>query len=95
MFRMKKSGNILQKDSASTYLSEGMYFNANILDSERQRITGNLLRNGYYKFNKDYISYTADTVHRTHIRWISPCIWHRIQTACPVLNPAGPSTVYD
>ena len=30
----------MQKDSASTYLSEGMYFNANILDSERQRITG-------------------------------------------------------
>ena len=43
-----------------------MYFNANILDSERQRITGNLLRNGYYKFNKDYISYTADTVRGTY-----------------------------
>ena len=26
----------------------------------------NLLRNGYYKFNKDYISYTADTVRGTH-----------------------------
>lgn len=27
---------------------------------------GNLLRNGYYKFNKDYISYTADTVRGTY-----------------------------
>ena len=42
----EKIWEYMQKDSASTYLSEGMYFNANILDSERQRITGNLLRNG-------------------------------------------------
>ena len=62
----EKIREYMQKDSASTYLSEGMYFNANILDSERQRITGNLLRNGYYKFNKDYISYTADTVRGTY-----------------------------
>ena len=62
----EKIWEYMQKDSASTYLSEGMYFNANILDSERQRITGNLLRNGYYKFNKDYISYTADTVRGTY-----------------------------
>lgn len=31
-----------------------------------QRITDNLLRNGYYKFNKEYISYTADTVRNTY-----------------------------
>lgn len=36
----EKIREYMQKDSASTYLSEGMYFNANILDSERQRITG-------------------------------------------------------
>lgn len=62
----EKIWEYMRKDSASTYLSEGMYFNVNVLDSERQRITGNLLRNGYYKFNKDYISYTADTVRGTY-----------------------------
>ena len=39
-----------------------MLFDINVLDSERQRVTDNLQRNGYYKFNKDFISYTADTI---------------------------------
>lgn len=65
--RDDKIKEYLQKDSASTYLSEGMYFNVNLLDGERQRITSYLLRNGYYKFNKDYISYTADTVRGTFL----------------------------
>lgn len=56
----------MQQDSADTYLTEGMYFDVNRLDAERQRITDNLLRNGYYKFNKEYISYTADTVRNTY-----------------------------
>ena len=58
----------LQKDSAFTLLSEGMYFNVTQLDAERQRITNVLLQNGYYKFNKDYITYTADTVRNTY--WV-------------------------
>lgn len=44
----------------------GMIFDVNILDAERQRITNKLLQNGYYKFNKDYIGYTADTVRNTY-----------------------------
>ena len=43
-----------------------MYFDVNVLDADRQRITNKLLRNGYYKFNKDYIGYTADTVRNTY-----------------------------
>lgn len=57
----------MQQDSTKTLLSEGMPFDVNILDEERQRITNNLLQNGYYKFNKDYISYTADTVRNTYL----------------------------
>lgn len=56
----------MRRDSAATYLSEGMYFDVNKLDAERQRITDNLLHNGYYRFNKEYISYTADTVRNTY-----------------------------
>ena len=43
-----------------------MYLDVNVLDADRQRITNKLLRNGYYKFNKDYIGYTADTVRNTY-----------------------------
>ena len=62
-----KIAEYMQKDSASTLLKEGMLFDVNVLDDERQRITDNLLRKGYYKFNKDYISYTADTVRNTYL----------------------------
>ena len=57
----------MQLDSADTYLSEGMRFDVNQLDAERQRITNNLLGNGYYKFNKDFLSYTADTARNTYL----------------------------
>ena len=55
------------KDSTASLLSEGMYFDVNVLDAERQRITSNLLQNGYYKFNKDYITYSADTVRNSYL----------------------------
>ncbi len=41
--------------------SKGMLFDRDLLDKERERVT-NLLRNrGYYAFEKDFISYSADT----------------------------------
>ena len=48
--------NYLKNDSTSSYLYEGMTFNVNTLDSERQRIVNYLLQNGDYKFNKEYIT---------------------------------------
>ncbi|WP_308760150.1 BamA/TamA family outer membrane protein [uncultured Bacteroides sp.] len=57
----------IRKDSAAILLSEGMYLDVNVLDAERQRITSKLLQNGYYKFNKEYISYTADTVRDSYL----------------------------
>lgn len=56
----------LKQDSAQSLLREGMIFDVNVLDAERQRITDKLLRNGYYKFNKDFIGYTADTVRNSN-----------------------------
>lgn len=55
----------VRADSASTLLSVGMYMDINRLDQERDRITANLQRNGFYRFNKEYITYTADTVRNT------------------------------
>lgn len=57
---------ILRTDSASL-LSPQMLFDINVLDAERQRIVNLLRDRGYYKFNKDYISYTADTVKGTYV----------------------------
>lgn len=61
----QKVAAYVQEDSTATLLQKGMLFDVNILDAERQRITNHLLRNGYYKFNKDYITYIADTVKNT------------------------------
>lgn len=62
----KKIAEYLQNDSTKSTLKEGMLFDVNTLDAERQRITDYLLCNGYYKFNKDYITYTADTARNTY-----------------------------
>ena len=52
---------ICGKDTIKSLLQSGMPFNINRLNEERNRITTNLRNNGYYKFNKEYITFTADT----------------------------------
>lgn len=53
---------LAQKGVTENRLTDGMRFNVNRLNDERKHITDILLNNGYYKFNKDFISYTADTL---------------------------------
>ena len=43
-------------------LHPGMLFNVDNLDAERKRITQILTDYGYYKFNKDFITYRADSL---------------------------------
>lgn len=54
-------GSYLARDSALTRLHPGMRLDVNVLDEERQRITQYLQNRGYYRFNKDFITYQADT----------------------------------
>ena len=54
--------SIIRADSARSLLRLNMPLDVNRLDEERNRITERLRRHGYYKFNKDYLTYTADTV---------------------------------
>ncbi|MCD8081042.1 MAG: outer membrane protein assembly factor [Bacteroides sp.] len=61
-----KIAHYLRNDSAATRLREGMLFDVNVLDAERQRITQVLQNHGYYRFHKDYITYTADTIQNTY-----------------------------
>jgi len=61
-----KIRSYLEADSAQTLLHEGMRFDVNVLDEERQRITQYLQNRGYYRFNKDFITFQADTMLNTH-----------------------------
>lgn len=58
--------NILFRDSLNLTLKDGMRFNVEKLENERNRITQYLQDRGYYRFNKDYITYQADTVRGTY-----------------------------
>jgi outer membrane protein assembly factor BamA len=49
-------------DGTRRGLKSGMMFNVANLDNERSRISKYLTNRGYYRFNKDFISYRADSV---------------------------------
>lgn len=55
-------GAIIEADSAHTLLHKGGLLDVNVLDSERNRLTKTLQKQGYFAFNKEYIGYQADTV---------------------------------
>lgn len=57
---------LVTNDSLKSHLRNGMVFNVETLDKERVRVTRLLRNNGYYKFNKDYLVYQADTVRDTY-----------------------------
>lgn len=52
---------IILSDSSEFLVRPGNLFDRNVLDQERDRITMKLRNRGYYAFNKDYITYNADT----------------------------------
>ena len=56
-----KIADYMAQDSIHASLYEGMRFDVN----ERQRITQYLQDRGYYRFNKDFITYQADTMLNT------------------------------
>lgn len=58
--------NIILADSAEFPVKTGALFDRNKLDSWRQLITENLRNHGYYAFNKEYITFTADTAADSH-----------------------------
>lgn len=48
-------------DSAQTLLRKGMPLSIDLLSDERNRIVRTLRNKGYYRINKEYLSFTADT----------------------------------
>ena len=57
---------ILRQYADRTLLQEGMPFDLNQLDAERGRISSRLQNNGYYRFNKEFVRYEADTCVGDH-----------------------------
>ena len=47
-------------------LQDNMNFDLNVLDAERSRINTYLQNSGYYKFNKDFVRFEADTTIGNH-----------------------------
>ena len=57
---------IILADSAHFTVRQGDLLNYNRLDEWRQGITENLRNHGYYAFNKEYITFIADTAANSH-----------------------------
>ncbi|MDO4949871.1 MAG: BamA/TamA family outer membrane protein [Bacteroidales bacterium] len=53
-------GSLIANDSVRSGLHGGMMFDVTALDRERTRIAKLLLNNGYFRFNKEMITYRAD-----------------------------------
>ncbi len=58
--------SIVFKDSINSLIKKNMRFDIEALQNERQRISNYLRNSGYYKFTKEYIFYTADTLNRNY-----------------------------
>ena len=62
----EKLREYIYNDTIHSLLHTGMRFDVNVLDEERQRITQYLQNRGYYRFNKDFITFQADTLLHTY-----------------------------
>lgn len=53
---------LVYQNIGASDIRPGMLLDRTALDNERARITRNLRNAGYYDFNREYITYTADTI---------------------------------
>lgn len=52
---------LINNDTVASLLKTGKLFDIDVLENERQRITYNFKKQGYYAFLKEYIDYRVDT----------------------------------
>ncbi len=77
------------KDTTQYLLKKGTLFDYYILDSERERIAKELNDRGYYAFNKEFITYTADTTVGDHLVDLEVNL-----LPYPIANPEGTGPVF-
>lgn len=73
--------NYVYRDTSKCLIKKGANYDAYILDSERTRVTGNLLNQGFYRFNSSFISFRVDSNFRQH----------KIHIILEITNPVVPS----
>lgn len=82
------AGLLESKGGYGTHLQDGMRFDVNALNNERKHITDILVNNGYYKFHKDFIYYTADTLRGdNNINVTIHLMPYRTTTVADTLHP--------
>jgi len=54
---------IIFDNQKETFLVPGMNLDADILNKERSRIVELMRKHGYFRFNRDYVSFVADTIY--------------------------------
>ena len=57
---------IVREYAGFSLLQSGMPFDLNVLDEERGRISSHLQNSGYYRFNREYVRFVADTCVGNH-----------------------------
>lgn len=57
---------IISADSANTLFKSGDIFDTNVLEKERTRLTKTIRNHGYYTFDKEYVTYLADSALGTN-----------------------------
>ncbi len=58
--------NQIANDTSKSLIKSGMLFDVDVLNAERERISNRFRQQGYYNFNKEFLSYTADSTLNTH-----------------------------
>ncbi|MDX2002216.1 MAG: BamA/TamA family outer membrane protein [Chitinophagales bacterium] len=58
--------NLIRASGPKSVLKPGSAFRVSDLKAERERITDVLRNNGYYYFNKDYVTFDLDSLKRKH-----------------------------
>ena len=58
--------NEIAADTSKSLIKPGMLFNVDVFNAERERISSHFRQKGYYNFNKEFLSYTADSSLNAH-----------------------------
>ena len=56
----------IANDTSKSLIQDGMLFDVDVFDEDRQRVTTSVREIGFYNFNKEYLVYTADSTLSSH-----------------------------
>jgi len=56
----------IAQDTTRSLIRSNMLFDIDVLNAERERITTRFRQQGYYNFNRDFLSYTVDSTLNLH-----------------------------